>query len=455
MKSEKMNAHGVRWSVLISGLLVFLAAASLPFYSLYAQTPAASVGPDSPKMQWWKNARFGMFIHWGLYSEAAGYWGGEPNKGAGEWLMTNAHIPRDQYEQLAGKFDPVEFNAAQWAKIAKEAGMKYMVITTKHHDGFCMFRTQATEYNIVNATPWHKDPMELLSKACDRDGIKFCTYYSIMDWHTPFQQAADTNADHPTYNPTTLTHPQQYLQYMETQLHEIITQYHTNLIWFDGGWLKGWTADDAHQVYDYIRNINPNIIVNNRLENGVGDYGTPEQTIPVRGLPGLWETCMTINDTWGYKKDDNHWKSAATLITNLIHCASGGGNFLLNVGPDGRGMIPQPEVDRLLAMGKWLRVNGDAIYGSDRTPFDTALPFGYATQKPGEVFLEVTKWPANGELLVPMKNKIVKAYLMADTHKALQNESSADGQVVHLPDHAPDTVASVVVLKINGPVQLN
>ncbi len=431
-----------------------LLAAMLFFTAAYAQNKSDTASLyKHPVPEWYKNARFGMFIHWGLYSEAAGYWNGKPNGGAGEWLMTDAHIPREQYEQLAPKFDPVDFNAAQWVKIAKEAGMKYIVITTKHHDGFCMFNTKATKYNVVDATPWHKDPMALLSEACGKQGIKFCTYYSIMDWHTDLQQAADTNADHPTYNPTTLTHPKQYISYMEDQLHELITQYHTNLIWFDGGWLKGWTADDARQVYDYIHSIDPHIIVNNRLEHGVGDYGTPEQQIPPQGLPGAWETCMTINNTWGYKTDDDNWKSITTLITNLIHCASGGGNFLLNVGPTGTGVIPQPEVDLLLAMGKWLKVNGDAIYDSERTPFPKVLPFGYATQKPGEVFLEVTKWPENGELAVPMKNKIVKAYLLADKRHALKTGTGSDGQVIHLPATAPDAVASVVVLKIKGPVQ--
>ena len=434
------------------GLLVFLTVTTLAAPLLNAQSMKKPVRQDTTNMNWWENARFGMFIHWGLYSEAAGYWNGKPDSSAGEWLMTDAHIPRQQYEELASKFDPVDFNANQWAKIARDAGMKYMVITTKHHDGFCMFNTKATKYNVVDATPWHTDPMALLSNACNSEGIKFCTYYSVMDWHTDLQQAADTNADHPTYNPTTLTHPQQYINFMEKQLHELIEQYHTHLIWFDGGWLKGWTADDARQVYNYIHNINPSIIVNNRLGYGVGDYGTPEQTIPVRGLPGPWETCMTINDTWGYKRDDTNWKSVATLINNLIHCASGGGNFLLNVGPDGGGIIPQPEVDRLLAIGKWLKVNGEAIYGSDRTPFDTVLPFGYATQKPGKVFLEITKWPEDKEITVPMKNKIIKAYLLADKHKRLKTESGLNDQIIHLPTTAQDSVATVVVLKINGTV---
>ena len=185
----------------------------------------------------------------------------------------------------------------------------------------------------------------------------------------------------------------------------------------------------------------------------MGDYGTPEQKIPVQGLPGPWETCMTLNDTWGFKKDDDNWKSDTTLITNLIHCASGGGNFLLNVGPTATGVIPQPEVDRLMAIGRWLKVNGEAIYGSGRTPFSTALPFGFATQKPGKVFLEVTQWPANGIITVPLKNKILKAFLLAKPGVKLTTAHSADGLEIHLPNEAPDSIASVVVIEINGAPQ--
>lgn len=428
---------------------LFIGLLFLPLSFLKAQ----SSKNKKSKMEWWEHDRFGMFIHWGLYSEAAGYWNGKPVNGAGEWLMTDAHIPRNQYAQLTKHFDPVDFNAAQWVKIAKEAGMKYIVITTKHHDGFCMFNTKATQYNVVDATPWHTDPMKLLSEACKKQGIKFCTYYSIMDWHSPFQQADDTNAAHPTYNPTTMINNSEYLSYMKEQLHEIISQYHTHLLWFDGGWMKGWTADDAHEIYNYITGLDPNLIVNNRLEHEVGDYGTPEQKIPVRGLPGPWETCMTLNNTWGYKTLDTDWKSDTTLILNLIHCASGGGNFLLNVGPTGKGIIPQPEVDRLLAMGRWLKINGDAIYGTDRTPFHEALPFGYATQKPGKVFLEITQWPSGGKISVPMRNKIKRAYLLADKHDHLKTELTSNGLVIHLPVTAPDPVASVVVIEYNGKVK--
>ena len=406
-------------------------------------------------MGWWKKDRFGMFIHWGIYAQAAGYWKGKPVRGGGEWIKTLAHIPNAQYNALAKQFDPVDFNADQWVTIAHEAGMKYIVITSKHHDGFCMFNTKATRYNVVDDTPWHKDPLEMLSKACTMQGIKFCTYYSIMDWHSPDQRPAHPSATHPTYNPTHFTpgRGMAYLHYMERQLHELISQYHTHLFWFDGEWMNGWNKRYARKLYDYIRSIDPSIIINSRIGFGYGDYATPEQNIPPRGLPGPWETCMTINNTWGYKRQDHNFKSVKVLLTNLIKCASGGGNFLLNVGPTAKGIIPKPEVDRLLAMGKWLQVNGDAIYGSHRTPFARALPFGYATQKQGKLFLEVTEWPASRTLVVPMTNKIVGAYLLANPYIPLRTATGNDGQLVYLPANAPDPIATVVVLHVNAPVQ--
>ena len=420
---------------------------------------AVAAGPvhkmHTANMKWWKAARFGMFIHWGLYSVPAGVWHGKRVvPGYGEWIKNNRHIPNRQYNALAKRFDPVDFNASQWVKIAREAGMKYLVITSKHHDGFCMFNTKATDFNIVKDTPWHKDPLAMLSAACRQQGIKFCTYYSIMDWHSRDQLPAHPSATHPTYNPTHFAPGRKaaYLRYMKRQIHELITQYHTHLIWFDGQWMHGWNKSCARELYRYIRSIDPTVILNSRIGSGYGDYATPEQHIPPMGIPGPWETCMTINTTWGYVSWNHDWKSSATLIHHLIHCASGGGNFLLNVGPTATGIIPQPEVKRLLAVGKWLRVNGQAIYGSHRTPFAQKLPFGYATQKPGKLFLEVIRWPRSRTLVVPMHNTITKAYLLAD-HLKLQTAHGFDGQLVYLPPAAPDPVASVIVLKLAGPVQ--
>ncbi len=425
----------------------------VPWWEVKRKMPPATDKLHTADMKWWKKARFGMFIHWGLYAVPAGVWHNKRVQEPGEWIMNNARISRRRYAILAKQFDPVDFNADQWVKIAHQAGMKYIVITTKHHDGFCMFKTNATHYNVVDDTPWHTDPMVLLSKACRKQGLKFCTYYSLMDWHSPDQEAA-----HPRrhiYNPTHIKPGRNldYLHYVERQTTELIRQYHTHLIWFDGEWMHGWSRADAKALYFHIRRIDPTVILNARIGFGYGDYMTPEQYVPVRGLPGPWETCMTINNTWGYVSWDHNWKSSTMLIHDLIHCASGGGNFLLNVGPTAKGIIPKPEVDRLLAIGKWLRVNGEAIYGAHRTPFTQVLPYGYATQKPGKLFLEVIKWPKNRTLVVPMRNVITKAYLLANPYIQLQTASGSGGQLVYLPIAAPDPVASVVVLDIKGRVE--
>ena len=424
-----------------------------------AHASAARMRKHTADMGWWRAARFGMFIHWGLYSEAAGYWHGKAIGGQGPMIESMAHVPKQQFAQLAKSFNPTEFSANKWVSVAKAAGMKYLVFTCKHHGGFCMFRTKATRYNVVDATPWHTDPSAALAKACTQQGIRFCAYYSVMDWHTPYQMPVVANSRHPTYVPMKFTPGGQgkYLQYMQTQLGEIITQYHPSLIWFDdSSWgLYGWNRHDARTIFDFVRRLDPTVIMNNRLDKwskfrGYGDYRTPEGYVPRGGLPGAWETCMTMNDTWGYKRGDHNYKTVATLLKNLIKCASGGGNFLLDVGPTGKGVIPQPQVQRLLAIGHWLKTNGDAIYNTHRSPFGEPLMFGYATCKPGLIYLEVTRWPHDGKLLVPPVRHVTKAWLLAEPSKPLHFDSSSGGVVVEVPAHAPDKIASVVVLRVAG-----
>jgi alpha-L-fucosidase len=423
-----------------------LRAADAPSKSkpVFDETPAQ----HNMLMQWWRQARFGMFIHWGIYSVPA----------HAEWYMNNGHIPRGKYEQYATQFDPVKFNADQWAQIAANAGMKYLVITSKHHDGFSMFDSAVTDYNVVKATPWGKDPLKALSAACRRHGIRFAVYYSIMDWHSPYQAAAHPDDTRPTYNPTHFVPGKKddYIRYMKAQLKELVTQYHPAILWFDGGWMHGWTDADGQEIFRYLRSLDPLLVINNRAR-GSGDYGTPEQHIPANGLPGQdWETCMTINNSWGYNATDDHFKSARRLIRNLIDIASKGGNYLLNVGPTSLGQIPQPEVDRLEAMGAWLKTNGQAIYGTRPGPFTQQPAWGRVTAKGDRLYLEVFDWPSDGKLQLPAvpNHEVAAAFLLAHPHRSgVSVSQDSDSITVSVPAEAPDAVASVVVLELKPTAQ--
>lgn len=430
---------GVRLTA--AALVIFLICA-LPIHSYsYPRASAKSNSSDSIRLRWWRNARFGMFIHWGIYSVPA----------EGEWYMNHAGVPLADYEKYALKFDPMKFDADQWAKTAQDAGMRYLVITSKHHDGFCMFKTGTNNYNVVDATPWHTDPLKALSAACRRHGIKFGVYYSIMDWHSPFQEAYKPDSLHPVYNPTHFKKGEkgEYISYMKTELKELFRQYHPAILWFDGQWMDSWTDDDGKAIYDYLHELDPMIVVNDRVK-GAGDYETPEQEIPANGLPGRdWETCMTLNDNWGFAAADSNFKSCKTLIRNLVDIASKGGNYLLNVGPTAEGVIPQPEIDRLEAMGRWLKVNGESIFGTTASPFTTQLPWGRCTRKPGKIFLHVFDWPADRKLVVHgIYDKPKSAYLLADKkRKPLKLLCAGDSLTITVTPKTPDENCTVIALE--------
>ncbi len=435
---------------------------------LCAQTTAKSALPETKqqrdeRMQWWRYARFGMFIHWGVYSVPAGTYKGKHIPGIGEWIMENANIPIAEYEKFAQQFNPVKFNAEQWVQIAKNAGMKYIVITSKHHDGFCLWDSKVSDYDIMDAAPFKHDILKELSVACKKHGIRLCFYHSIMDWHHPDAQAPF----YPNYNDDGRTNPNfsRYVTtYMKPQLKELITNYGPlGVLWFDGEWIKDWTEPQGIELYNYVRSLQPDIIINNRVGKGrksmqgmtkegffAGDFGTPEQEIPPTGLPGVdWETCMTMNDTWGFKSYDHNWKSTEDLIRKLVDIASKGGNFLLNVGPTSEGLIPQASVERLAAMGEWMAKNSESIYGTTASPFEK-LPWGRCTAKPGKLYLHVFDWPKNGELKVPIpRNDVQKAYLLAREDRAeLLLDSDENGNlVVTVPRKVPDVIDTVVLLE--------
>ena len=428
------------------------------------------------RMQWWREARLGMFIHWGLYAIPGGIWNGQELKGIGEWIMDRANIPVADYEKLAKRFNPVKFDAAQWARTAKQAGIKYVVITSKHHDGFCLFQSKATDYNVAKATPYGKDLLRPLAEACRREGIRFCVYYSIMDWHHPAQGRGSEKR----YNPTKIQPGRkgEYVAFMKLQLKELIQQCDVEVLWFDGEWPDWWTEADGRDLYAYLRGLKPKVIINNRIGKGrkgmeglnkgdqdyVGDFGTPEQQIPAKGLPGLdWESCMTMNDTWGFKRNDHHWKSAETLVRNLIDIASKGGNYLLNVGPTPEGEIPGPSVERLRAMGQWLAANGESIYGTQANPLEST-PWGRCTRKSlqggcaclarNRLYLHVFDWPKDGRLVVPyLANQPLGARLLAGG-RSLECEKQGYHIVIRLPAEMPDKIATVVALDIQGEPQV-
>ncbi len=410
------------------------------------------------RMAWWRKARFGMFIHWGIYSVPAGEWKGKT--GYAEWIMNNAHIPVKQYEKFAAKFNPVKFNADRWVKLAKEAGMKYIVITTKHHDGFCMFGTKLTKYNVVDATPYKKDIMKAMAAACKKYGIKMCWYYSIMDWHN-FNYLPRRSWEKRTTKGADFS---KYVKYMRGQLKELLTNYgKIGVLWFDGEWERTWNADLGDALYYYVRSLQPSIIVNNRVSKGragmsgtydpgkfVGDFGTPEQRIPATGLGYDWETCMTMNNHWGYNKHDNNWKSAPGLIHRLIDIASKGGNFLLNVGPTSEGTFPQPAIDRLKAIGKWMKVNGDSIYGTTASLFEN-LPWGRSTTKGNTIYLHVFDWPQKGELVVPgLITQASSVYFLANPNTFLNVKYKPGQAVIAVPPKPLNDVATVIVMKFNS-----
>ena len=324
------------------------------------------------RMEWWREAKFGMFIHWGVYAIPGGDWQGKTYDGISEWIMAHADIPIADYETLPPKFNPVKYNPAEWVKIAKDAGMKYIVITSKHHDGFAIYDSKVSDYDVVDKTPYGKDLLLPLSEECKKAGIKFAIYYSILDWHHPSQEV-DREGEKPGFyasNKMKEGRKREYIDYMKAQLEEIVTNYDPAIIWFDGGWTKWWLPEDGKEVMDFLWKLNPRLIINNRaagskeMRQVAGDYLTPEQLVPGDKEQKDWETCMTMNDSWGFKRKDNNWKSAEVLIHNLVDIASKGGNFLLNVGPSDEGLIPDESIERLSEMGKWMKINGEAIYGT-------------------------------------------------------------------------------------------
>ncbi len=439
----------------LAAAVLFLAVACvLPAAPSVAQVPPAETPEQhDARMKWWREAKFGLFIHWGVYSVPAGFYKGKPIGGIGEWIMRSAQIPLADYRAFARQFNPVKYRPDAWAALAETAGMRYIVITSKHHDGFAMFDSQVTDWTLVRAAPYGKDAIAPLAAAARKRGLKFGLYYSqSQDWTHP----GGAKAGLPEDGGWDEGHKGSYDDYLRRiavpQVREILTNYQPDILWWDTPMHQ---SKERADLFRPLLSLRPGLITNNRLGGGYpGDTDTPEQFIPATGIPGRdWEVCMTMNDTWGYKSDDHNWKSSQDLIRKLVDIVSKGGNFLLNVGPTAEGEIPAESIDRLRAVGRWMKTNGEAIYGTVASPF-SRLPWGRCTTKRrGEaatLYLHVFDWPSNGRLLVEgLRSPITSARLLAGGGP-LTVESSPEGPILRLPAAAPDTDASVIRVEVSG-----
>jgi alpha-L-fucosidase len=428
-------------------LLIFLLLFSVLIGPARAEerTPADPAGPDP--VQAWQAMRFGLFIHWGPVSL----------KGTEIGWSRGLQVPKDEYDALYKQFNPEEFDAAEWAGLAREAGMKYLVITAKHHDGFCLWDSKYTDYDIM-ATPFGRDVLKELSEACKAKGIIFCTYYSLCDWHHP-----DYPMDSPGGRELKRKYDMpRYYQYVKDQTRELIEQYGPlGLFWFDGEWEKAWSREYGNELYLYLKALQPSLVINNRVSKGrkgmsgttrqtklnAGDYDTPEQRIGGFNRERPWETCMTICRQWAWKPDDK-MKSLAECLQTLMRVAGGDGNFLFNVGPMPDGRIEERQADRLREMGQWLEKYGRCIYGTRGGPF---MPSKWcaSTCRDDRIFLFIFQWPKDKPFrLPPIDQKVLGSEaLTGGEAKVFQG---GKGILVHVPPEDRDEIATVIELTVDG-----
>lgn len=454
------------------GAMTLLAACALGGNLCAQDAHKTEITSPETRMQWFRDAKFGLFIHWGVYSRAGGEWKGTTNHA--EWLQLTAKIPIAEYTEFGKDFNPTKFDADEWAQAAKDAGMKYVVITSKHHDGFAMFDSPSDPYNIVKLTKFGRDPLKELAAACEKRGVKFCVYYSLgRDWHDPdcntSMKGRANEVDFPDHS------KQDFSRYFERkvkpQVKELLAEFpHLGIFWFDTPELIN--REQSQELRKIILDAQPNCIINNRIGNGLGDYGTPEQQIPAGASAKPWESCMTMNGHWGYNSHDANWKSTETLLRNLIDVTSKGGNYLLNVGPTGEGAFPNESIARLNEIGAWLKTNGDAIYGAGRSPFGPE--FGAAdpekkdkngkpvfnsawqwrcTTKPGKLYFHLFQWPGKSFAVPVFPGKASRAYMLTDSKTSLDVSQQDQKIVVQLPEKPTDSIASVLVIEVAPPAE--
>ena len=442
-------------------LLAMLAAGSMLAGILPSSAAPTAESPEQreARLKWFKEARFGMFIHWGVYAVPAGVWQDKEIPGIGEWIMKNGKIPISAYKDFAKDFTAANYDPQAWADLAKEAGMKYVVITSKHHDGFALYDSAVSEWDAVNASGAKRDLLEPLAKAMRGNGLKFGLYYSqAQDWTHPGGAIYQLKTNQSGWDPAQTGDFASYIKTIAVpQTQEILTRYKPDILWWDTP--VNMTPELAKPLNDLLPQV-PGIISNNRLGGGYkGDTNTPEQHIPPRGFPGeMFEVCMTMNDTWGFKKNDHNWKSVTQILHNLSDIASKGGNFLLNVGPTADGVIPPASVERLKSVGQWMKANGDAIYGTEASPFARRLSWGRVTRKTSgdktTLYLHIWDWPEDGKLLLPTLKETPVSGRVLTTGQAVKTSATGDGVIVDLPGKATDPIISLVVLEFDHPLTI-
>lgn len=414
-------------------------------------TSAEMWGADTDRIktgtrgEWLRDSRFAMFIHWGLYSHLGGQWNGQTHYGISEWIMKRAEIPSRDYAELATRFNPTSFDAREWVRLAKAAGMRHIIITSKHHEGFAMFKSEASPFNIVDATPFKRDPLKELAEACAAEGLKLGFYYSqTQDW---FERDAYGNT---WENWPTERNFERYLQAkVMPQLEELLTNYGPiAAIWFDTpGPIK---PEESRMLVDFVHRLQPDCLVNSRIGNGMGDYETlGDQEIPRFPRTGLWESIDTHNDSWAYASYDHNWKSAREIAERLVRVVSRGGTYMFNVGPDGAGRIPFASVEMLQEVGRWVTAHERAIHGASPSPLPL-LAWGECTARDKSLFLHVFSWPDDGRLVVPgLRKGISQVRLVAD-NSIIPFDYIEEGAVLRAPRVRPDGLIPVLVVELQS-----
>jgi alpha-L-fucosidase len=434
----------------------------------------ASMRNHDKRIAWWRQARFGCFMHWGVYSGPGGVWKGKQVHGYAEHLMRIEKIPLAEYrKEVVEKFDPVYFDADRWVRRIKAAGMRYLIITAKHHDGFAMYNSDVSDYNVVKATPWHHDPMKDLAAACRKYGIHFGFYYSqAFDWQDPNAPGNDWDYENPggdrhlfggvhwyDLHPAMLKRIEKYVNGKAIpQIKELIAKYHPDILWFDTP--SKLPFSENLRILEEIRKVDTNVVIDGRLANWggmhFGDYQStsdrPKEFYPVKGD---WEAIPTTNESYGYSKMDTVHKPASFFIRLLAKAASRGGNMLMNIGPMGNGRIDPRDTLILHGIGRWMQVNDSSIYGTEATPLPLQA-WGVSTRKGNTLYLQVFQWPEDGKLIVGgLESPVATAYILGDRARRPLKVKRMDERdiVLSLPRHGPDTINTVIALKIKGPVR--